>query len=414
MNIRKGLQFLALSLFATLLGTTSLAALPEKGTPAPPLNSLELLQTPSGAKVDWASLRGKVVVLEFWATWCSPCVASLPHLNQLVETLDPARFQFISIDDEDLKAVQVFLTKKKMSGWVGIDTSGSVFAWYGIKSRPTTIVVDGSGKIVAATEIDSVSASDLQAVAEGRSVSFKPAMEIVTSDGPSATDAAVPPLFALSLSKAAPDAKVSRINHPPTGTDSLGVDADTLFTDHFDIFHDRYVLVGELPEGRYDLRMNFADVPSSTINSVVQQAILSGLHLQVQPKTVTKCAYILRATAMSKKLLSPSASTRKMKRGSWHRGFLLMNGTMDDLAYVLGTELETPVVNETGITGTFDARFKITGVTRTDLDSLNAFLLNTLGLEVVQGTQEKSITVLEVSQQERDKSSLDTTPETKP
>ena len=67
------------------------------------------------------------MVLEFWATWCSPCVASLPHLNQLVESLDPTKFQFISIDDEDLKAVQSFLTKKKMSGWVGVDASGGRF-----------------------------------------------------------------------------------------------------------------------------------------------------------------------------------------------------------------------------------------------------------------------------------------------
>ena len=43
--------------------------------------------------------------------------------------LDPAKFQFISIDDEDQKAVEIFLTRKKMSGWVGVDTSGSVFAW---------------------------------------------------------------------------------------------------------------------------------------------------------------------------------------------------------------------------------------------------------------------------------------------
>jgi hypothetical protein len=141
-------------------------------------------------------------------------VASLPHLNQLVESLDPAKFQFISIDDEDLKAVQTFLTKKEMSGWVGVDPSGAVFAWYGVKSRPTTIIIDGNGKIVAATEIDSVSAADLEAVAEGKSVTFKPAEEIVTSSGVSAADAATHPLFAVSLSKAAPDAKGSTIHRP--------------------------------------------------------------------------------------------------------------------------------------------------------------------------------------------------------
>jgi cytochrome oxidase Cu insertion factor (SCO1/SenC/PrrC family) len=90
-------------------------------------------------------LEGKVVVLEFWATWCAPCIESIPHLNQLVGSLDPVKFQFISIDDEDPKVVKAFLAKKKMAGWIGVDTSSGVFTRYGVKSRPSTIVVDGNG-----------------------------------------------------------------------------------------------------------------------------------------------------------------------------------------------------------------------------------------------------------------------------
>lgn len=385
-----------ITLIAVLPAALSLWAHPEKGTPAPPLDSLQLLQAPLGARADWASLKGKVVVLEFWATWCSPCVASLPHLNQLVESLDPAKFQFISIDDEDLKAVQAFLGKKKMDGWVGVDTSGGVVAWYGITARPTSIIIDGSGRIVAATEIDSVSAADLQAVAEGKSVAFKPATEIITSSEASTPDVAAHPLFAVSVSKAALNAKGSTVNHPPTGTDFLGNDADDLMTNAFNVFDNRYVVKDPLPEGRYDLRMNFVDVADSASTSAVQQAVLSALHLQIRPKTVTSSAYILRATDASKKLLSPSASTHKVKRGCWHGIYVLMNGTMDDLAYILATGLENPVINETGIVGTFDVRFKVAGA---DIDSLNATLKENLGLELVQGNQEMTITVFEVSKQ---------------
>ncbi len=92
LHIHPALRAGVVSVMAFLLGTLSLSAHPEKGTPAPPLDSLQLLQDPTGARADWASLKGKVVVLEFWATWCSPCVASLPHLNQLVESLDPTKF----------------------------------------------------------------------------------------------------------------------------------------------------------------------------------------------------------------------------------------------------------------------------------------------------------------------------------
>jgi len=401
MHLRKSLRGSLITLVALLLATPSLWAHPEKGTPAPPLNTLTLLQAPMGARADWASLKGKVVVLEFWATWCSPCVAGLPRFNQLVESLDPAKFQFISIDDEDPKAVQNFLNKKKMSGWVGVDPSGGVFHRYGVESRPTTIIVDGNGKIVAVTEIDSLSAADLQAVAEGKNVAFKPTMEITEASVPSSPDTERS-LFAVSVSKAPPDAKTTIAKHPPTGWDLLGEDADSLMTDVFNVFGNRYVLKDSLPEGRYDLRVNSVDVPQTVTDSVIQQAVLAALHLQIQSKTLTKPAYILQATDASKKLLSPSASTHAVKRGYWHGKFLLMNGTMDDLAYVLATGLENPVLNETGIEGTYDARFEVAAG---DVDSLNAVLRQTLGLELVPGNQEMSITVFEVSKQEENKPS---------
>ena len=397
------------TLIAVLFGTALLWAHPPKGAPAPPLDSLNLLQAPSGARADWASLKGKVVVLEFWATWCSPCVASLPHLNQLVESLDPAKFQFISIDDEDHKAVETFLTKKKMSGWVGTDTSGHVFTKYGITSRPTTVIVNGNGKIVAVTEIDSVSIADLQAVAQGRNVAFKPVQEITEQTVPS-SPIAERPLFAVSVSKALPDTKTSIIKHPPTGTDLLGQDADSLMTDVFNAFQNRYVLKDPLPESRFDLRVNAVDEPQAVVDSVVQQAVLAALHLQIQSKTITKPAYILRATDASKKLLSPSASTHAVKRGYWHGGIILMNGTMDDLAYVLATGLENPVVNETGIDGAYDARFKVpaedldsVNLDSVNLDSVNAVLKETMGLELVPGNQQMSVTVLEVTRQDESK-----------
>jgi uncharacterized protein (TIGR03435 family) len=397
MHIREALRGSLITLVAFSLGTASLWAHPAKGAPAPPLDSLKLLQAPVGASADWASLKGKVVVLEFWATWCSPCVASLPRFNQLVESLDPAKFQFISIDDEDLNAVQNFLNKKKMSGWIGVDPSGGVFGLYGVESRPTTIIVDGNGKIVAVTEIDSLSSADLQAVAEGKKVAFKPAMEITETSVPSSSDAERS-LFSMSVTKASPDAKMALVKHPPTGWDMLGESADGLMTDVFNVFGNRYILKDPLPEGRYDVRVNSVDVPQTVMDSLVQQAVLAALHMQIQSKTLTKPAYILRATDASKKLLNPSASTHAVKRGYWHGKFILMNGTMDDLAYVLATGLENPVFNETGIKGTYDARFE---VARGDVDSLNRVLKETLGLELVPGNQEMPITVLEVSKQEK-------------
>src|ERR1700744_6269930 len=58
---------------------------PKIGDAPPLLGATDLLQAPPGATFDATSLRGTVVVLEFWATWCGPCVAAIPHLNELAD-----------------------------------------------------------------------------------------------------------------------------------------------------------------------------------------------------------------------------------------------------------------------------------------------------------------------------------------
>lgn len=128
------------------------AAPPRVGDQAPALDLEKLLQAPAGAKADWEALRGKVVVLEFWATWCAPCVRAIPFLNKLEDSFRGKPVQFISITDEPEAVVRKFLKKKSIHSWIGLDTDGSVFKAFDIRGRPRAVVVDRNGKLVGWTD----------------------------------------------------------------------------------------------------------------------------------------------------------------------------------------------------------------------------------------------------------------------
>ena len=82
------------------------------GEPAPPLTLERTI--PAGSETSWEALRGKPVVIEFWATWCEPCVEQIPHLNQLTSKF--ATVQFISVTDEAAPVVESFLAQRPILG----------------------------------------------------------------------------------------------------------------------------------------------------------------------------------------------------------------------------------------------------------------------------------------------------------
>src|SRR5262249_43511496 len=80
------------------------------GGEAPPgIGSLKVIQGPAGAKADWTALKGKVVVVHFWATWCPDCNADMEHHNKLVDAFKDKPVVFLSVTDEEEKDVAAYL-----------------------------------------------------------------------------------------------------------------------------------------------------------------------------------------------------------------------------------------------------------------------------------------------------------------
>ena len=74
------------------------------------------------------AFQGKAVVLDFWATWCGPCIAAIPHWNQLATQFRGKPVVFVSVTDENRETIERFLTKKPIEGIVGLSTDRKVLS----------------------------------------------------------------------------------------------------------------------------------------------------------------------------------------------------------------------------------------------------------------------------------------------
>jgi len=100
------------------------------------------------ASVSLQELRGKVVYLDFWASWCGPCRMSFPQLEQLRQELGPQGFEVLAINvDEFEKDALKFLEEIPVSYPVVRDGSGATPQKYGILGMPTAYLIDRQGVV---------------------------------------------------------------------------------------------------------------------------------------------------------------------------------------------------------------------------------------------------------------------------
>jgi peroxiredoxin len=94
-------------------------------------------------------LRGKVVLVNFWATWCAPCRKEMPDLDALYKRFHPQGLVILAISDEDAAKVQPFITEKKTAYPVLLDAGSKVTKLFGVDGIPKTFVYDREGKLIA-------------------------------------------------------------------------------------------------------------------------------------------------------------------------------------------------------------------------------------------------------------------------
>ena len=135
----------ALRMGVVILSFFCLGAALQERKPAPDFQLNDL----NGKSIGISALRGKVVLLDFWATWCPPCKAEIPHFKELYTAYQGKGLEVvgISLDQGGPEVVRPFLQGNGVSYPVAMGTDQVVRAYGGIRGIPTTFLIDKKGRI---------------------------------------------------------------------------------------------------------------------------------------------------------------------------------------------------------------------------------------------------------------------------
>ena len=144
MKTRVLVSFLLFALLSALIGCRASAPKGRAGGGAPDFTITDI----QGKKLSLADYKGKVVLLDFWATWCAPCLEEIPHFIDMQQRLGPQGFQVIGISmDDGPKPVQQFYEEHKLNYPVAVGDSKLADSYGGVLGLPVTFVINRDGQI---------------------------------------------------------------------------------------------------------------------------------------------------------------------------------------------------------------------------------------------------------------------------
>jgi len=95
-----------------------------------------------------ADRRGRIVVLEFWATWCGPCLQTMPLVDGVVREFADRNVEFLAVNlEEPAEQIKAVLERHKLKAPVAMDRDGVVAAKYAVTAIPQTVVIDRDGNV---------------------------------------------------------------------------------------------------------------------------------------------------------------------------------------------------------------------------------------------------------------------------
>jgi uncharacterized protein (TIGR03435 family) len=390
--------FIVLFFTAFLLSAkaVSLPDGPQVGQTAPALNLPVWLQSPPEAALGWPT--GKVVVLEFWSTSCGPCVADIPHLNELADEFTNKPVQFIAVTADPVQVIQRFLKKTPINAWLGLGPEAGFGEEtpYKVMVIPHTVLIGPHGRIAAITDPWMLTSDMIQSCLNGRISASGGRQASATNNKhtrveyhwesgggqlpgwvPGQYEAGIKPLYQVMI-RPTPTNTVpaSRGNNLSSSDDNRPVECwmpgraltaqnDTLenaIKIVFDVKPTRLIVETKLPKEKYDFYITLPPAgrhPQKpfVFESVFSQAVAATFGLDVRRQMRDVDVLVLRTNAASLEILSRSTDPDGAYSAFWNEA-AATNMPLKTLAEELEISSSKPVLDETGLTNQYNFEIK--------------------------------------------------------
>jgi uncharacterized protein (TIGR03435 family) len=356
---------------------------------APALLVEEVLTGQEPEALTWDSLRGRAVVMELWATWCGPCVASQKHWNRLVDEFQDQPVEFVSLSDEDGGVVREFLQKQPLKGWVALDQDRSFFDALKVQGIPRTVLVDREGMLRAVTTPLSVTSDTIENLLDGRPLKLNPPAE---EHAEIALGVDGEPLPLLQISVRPSTAHASQVRMSDGAFEATGFTVPEMLTFAYQVPEPRLIVEADLPKDRYDFELGGTRENCKDLQALAQTALEYSFGLVPRTSTREMEVLILGRRDGVEPRLEPAKSDA---RGSILKpGHLAANGvTLVELAGSLERLLQRPVVVDAeGLDGQYQIELEWDPEAE---GSLNEAVSEELGLELSTGRRDVQVWLVE-------------------
>lgn len=339
----------------------------KNGEQVPDINFQPILNAPV-TQGNLTQLKGKVVLVEFWATWCGGCIGAMPHLNELQKKY-AGKLQVITVTDETVKRTNQFLAVKHFNFWFAVDTGGQITKLFPHQLIPHTVLIDAEGKLIANTSPELVTEKVMDSLLSKKEIHLAEKKDntmdyqeiIKTYFG--AADTVKTSFNMLPEMKGAPGLSTTwldnrvfsgrRLTCLNLGLSSLYRLANNNFP------YSRTVDNTRKSKNEPSYCLDIIVEQKSDLRPTLQKELAKRFDLQAKVETQTKEAYVLKISDPEKFKTIPHNTSGKRTYYSRHGEIDQQTMTMKDFADFLETYgvAKLPVVDETGNDEKFDIKF---------------------------------------------------------